>query len=85
MRMEDKLQAVKGFVPDWMVENRKLYSILSTGLHELSEETCAAAFPAVKQAIIALLEQHAEHIRREARAKAAQAELEKLGSSIAAK
>ncbi len=82
MRMEDKLQAVKGFVPDWMVQNRKLYSILSVGLHELTEEACREAFPAVKTGIIALLEQHAELARREERAREAAKALEKLGRSL---
>jgi hypothetical protein len=85
LRMEDKLQAVKDYIPDWMVENRKLYSILSLGLHDLSEDACKAAFPAVKQAILALLEQHAEEARRKARAKEATDALTQLGASLAKK
>jgi hypothetical protein len=85
LRMEDKLEAVEGHVPDWMAQNRKLYSILSLGLHELSEEACKTAFPAVKQAILALLEQHAELARKQKRAKEAAVELAKLGESLALK
>lgn len=85
MRMEDKLQAVKGFVPDWMVENRKLYSILSLGLHELTEASCQTAFPAVKAAIISLLEQHAEAVRRERRAQQAATALTDLQRALSAK
>lgn len=82
MRMEDKLQAIKGFVPDWMVENRKLYSILSLGLHELTEAACQTAFPAVKAAILSLLEQHAEAVRREQRAREAAAALTSLQQAL---
>jgi hypothetical protein len=82
MPMEDKLQAVKDHVPAWMVENRKLYSILSRGLHELSEEVCKRVFPAVKQATLALLEQGAEEARRKKRATEAAAELAKLHESL---
>jgi hypothetical protein len=85
LRMEDKLQSVKGFVPSWMVENRKLYSILSLGLHELTDQTCLDAFPAVKLATIALLEQHAEQARREQRAKEAAVQLTKIQSAITPK
>jgi hypothetical protein len=82
MRMPDKLQAVRGYIPTWMVENRKLYGILSRGLHELSEETCRQAFPAVKQATIALLEQHAEEAQKRKRAEDAARELERLGKLL---
>jgi hypothetical protein len=82
LRMEDKLAAVKGFVPDWMVEHRKLYSILSVGVHELTEADCKASFPVVKNAIVVLLEQHAELIRREKRAKEAAAALMELQAAL---
>lgn len=82
LRMEDKLQAVGAHIPEWMVRNRKLYSILSLGLHELSEETCKQAFPAVKEAILALLEQHAEQARRDSRAKQAEKALGELEQSL---
>jgi hypothetical protein len=82
MRMEDKLQGVKDYVPAWMVQNRKLYAILSRGLHELSEDTCKQAFPAVKQATLALLEQHAEEAQKKKRATEAALELEKLQKTL---
>lgn len=85
MRMEDKLQAISGHVPAWMVTNRKLYGILSIGLHELTENGCIEAFSAVKQGTLALLEQHAEVHRREKRAKDAASELQKLGERLGKK
>jgi hypothetical protein len=83
LRMEEKLQCLAGYVPPWMVENRKLYGVLSAGLHELTDQTCLNAFPAVKLATIALLEQHAEQARREARAKEAAEQLARVQSVIA--
>jgi hypothetical protein len=85
LRMEDKLEAVRGFIPDWMVENRKLYGILSVGLHELTDDGCMTAFPAVKQATLALLEQHAVEARRAKRAAQAAIDLAQLGETLARK
>jgi hypothetical protein len=65
-----------------MVQNRKLYGILSRGLHELSEATCRQAFAAVKQATIALLEQHAEAAQKKKRAAQAAIELERLAQAL---
>lgn len=44
-------------LPQALVENKKVYSILSVGIHELDEDTCRLYFPVVKAAIVEILEQ----------------------------
>lgn len=78
LRMEDKLGEVKAYIPEWMVQNRKLYGVISVGIHELTEEHCKAVFPVVKDAVLALIEQHAEKKKRERRARDAAAALNRL-------
>lgn len=55
-RMEDKIALLKDHLPPFLVENRRIYSILSIGIHALTEEKCLTYFEAMKQAIIIILE-----------------------------
>jgi hypothetical protein len=68
--MDEKIAALKSHLPDIVVRNAKVYSILSLGLHELTEEECARVYPLVDESVIAMLEEarsHAAKLRREKR------------------
>jgi hypothetical protein len=53
-------------LPEAVVENAPLYSILSKGIHDLSENECNAHFPVVLAGIQSVLEERlAERARRE--------------------
>jgi hypothetical protein len=56
-RMAERIQLLEGHLPDFLVENRSMYKILSQGLHELTESECLAAFPAVKMGIEMVLDE----------------------------
>jgi hypothetical protein len=69
VRMEDKIALLKNHLPAFLVENRKVYSILSIGVHELDEADCLKYFEVMKQAIIIILEddkKKKEEIKRRA-------------------
>ncbi len=72
-RMDDKIGLLKARLPKFMVENRKWYSIVSKGIHELTEEECLEYFPVVRQGIEIILDQKAEVMER--------AELEKVAAA----
>jgi hypothetical protein len=55
-RMEDKIAMLKGHLPEFLVQNRKIYSILSLGIHELSEQACLGYFDVMRHSIIMILE-----------------------------
>jgi hypothetical protein len=55
-RMEDKVLMLKKHLPEFLVANRKIYSILSIGIHELSEEACLGYFDVMRRSIIMILE-----------------------------
>jgi hypothetical protein len=57
MKMAERIQHLKGHLPDFLVRNTRLYSIMSRGIHELDEETCLAFFSVLKGAIIIILEE----------------------------
>jgi len=56
-RMAEKIEHMKDHLPEFLVKNAKLYSILSVGLHELKEGECLAFFPVLRQSTIWILEQ----------------------------
>ena len=64
-RMDEKIQFLKHLLPPFLVENRVLYKILSSGVHELSEQECLKAFPVVKLGIELILDDELERHKRE--------------------
>lgn len=55
-RMAEKIVMLKGHLPEFLVENKALYSVLSVGVHTLSEEECLNAFPVVRLGIELILD-----------------------------
>lgn len=61
-QMDKKVQMLKNHLPRLVVENRKIYSVLSIGLHQLTEELCIDVFEPVLDGIYAILEEiHAKN------------------------
>jgi len=56
-RMDDKIKMVKNYLPEFLVENRSLYAILSKGIHDLSEDECLKYFDTVKIGIEQILDE----------------------------
>ncbi|WJD69021.1 short-chain dehydrogenase [Pseudomonas asiatica] len=56
-RMAERIQLLARHLPEFLVENRLMYKILSKGVHELTEEECIAAFPVVKMGIELVLDE----------------------------
>ena len=54
---KDKIDLLKDFLPDVLVENKNIYGIISKGLHELSEEECLNMFPYIKAGIELILDE----------------------------
>ena len=55
-RMDDKIQYIKNFLPEILVNNRKIYAIISKGIHELSEAECLSLFPKIELGIELILD-----------------------------
>ncbi len=56
-RMNDKILMVKKYLPEFLVENRNLYSILSKGIHDLTEKECLDYFETMKIGIEQILDE----------------------------
>jgi hypothetical protein len=65
LRMDQRIAALKTELPDMVVRNSGVFSILSLGLHELTEEQCTSHFPVIKAVLFQMLEQE-EHKRKAA-------------------
>ena len=81
-RMDDKIEILKSSLPDFLTENRKLYGILSKGIHELTENECLEYFPTVKLGVELILDEKLEHKRRKNKIEAAKKSLGKIQSDL---
>ena len=64
-RMDEKIVMLKDSLPDYLVKNRSIYSILSLGIHELDEEQCLEMFDPIKVGIELILDEKIEAIEKE--------------------
>lgn len=51
LRVREKIQKLKAFLPEYLIENSSLYSIISKGIHELSEDDCNEYFPVLRECL----------------------------------
>ncbi|MBA6316939.1 short-chain dehydrogenase [Cellulophaga baltica] len=59
-RMAEKIELLKAHLPEFLVENKTLYSILSVGIHNLTEQDCLAYFETVRVGIELILDEKLE-------------------------
>lgn len=81
-RMDEKIDLLKSELPVFLVENRKLYGILSKGIHELTEEECLEYFPTVKLGVELILDEKLEMKRRQDKIDLAKKSLGKIHSTL---
>jgi hypothetical protein len=56
LRMREKIEALKNFLPKFLVANKAIYGILSVGIHQLTEDQCLAFYQVLHESIITILE-----------------------------
>jgi hypothetical protein len=81
-RMVEKIQILGTYLPDFLVENRSLYGILSKGIHELSEDECLDAFPVVKLGIELILDAKIREMEEQKKLDEARKAIQGLTKSI---
>jgi len=81
-RMSDKIQILRHFLPEFLVEQRVLYGIMSKGIHELSEEECLSHFPVVKAGIEIILDQRLAEKKQKQKLEDAKKAIGKITSSM---
>jgi hypothetical protein len=71
LRTDEKIAALRDFLPPFMAEHPHIYGILSKGVHELTEEECAAEMPTLREAIELIMHERVEEVRKQKRKGAA--------------
>jgi len=84
-RMEEKIALLKDCLPEFLVQNKSLYSILSKGIHELKEDECLAAFPITKLGIELILDEKLEELARQEKIKQASKDISDLTQKLKGK
>ena len=57
LKVQDRMKLLRAYLPEMINSNPIFYSIVSKGIHELSEEDCLKYFPVLKEAIFMILRQ----------------------------
>ncbi|WP_075179995.1 hypothetical protein [Neptunomonas phycophila] len=60
MKVSERIKALKGHLPTFLVEHSNIYSVLSKGIHELDEKECLQHFNTLKIGIELILDQKIE-------------------------
>ncbi|WP_454803471.1 hypothetical protein [Mucilaginibacter phyllosphaerae] len=81
-RVDERIQQLNNYLPDFLVENRKLYGILSKGIHELTENECLNYFEAVKVGIELILDEKLEKYEKNKKKEKARALINSTHSQI---
>lgn len=82
-RMMDKVETLKIFLPSQLVEMKGIYSILSKGVHELTEEECLRYFAPLKLSIELILDQKIEVAKRREKDAMVKKQLQQIQQEIA--
>ncbi len=84
-RMVDKIGMLASELPEFLVQNKTLYSILSVGIHELTENDCKEYFPTVRLGIELILDEKLEKKRKADKIKTAAKSIQKINQEIKGK
>jgi hypothetical protein len=83
-RMAEKIVLLKHHLPSFLVDHPEMYSLLSKGIHELSEEDCLSHFETLRIGIELILDEKLERKEKERKIRDAKAALTKAVSSTKA-
>tara|TARA_R110001583_G_scaffold25760_6_gene93090 strand:- start:4302 stop:5165 length:864 start_codon:yes stop_codon:yes gene_type:complete len=73
-----KIDLAKKSLPQFLVTNTKIYSILSKGIHQLEEEECKEYFPILRSAIEMILNERIKQLEIEKEQKKIEIELNRI-------
>lgn len=82
LRMDGRVEALKTFLPKQLVDMKVIYSILSAGVHDLTEDECLLYFGPLKLSIELILDEVIQEKAKDEREASVKAELQKIQESI---
>ena len=81
-RVSHKIKMLKNYLPDFVVENKGLYGILSKGVHSLSEDECLAYYDTVRSGIEIILDSKLEESEKKRKIEKAEKEIAALQAKL---
>lgn len=81
-RVKDKIQLLKDYLPEDLVNNPSVYSIVSKGIHELTEDECKQYFPAVRSCLELIFTELEAISAKKQKRKEMQSEINKIAGKI---
>jgi hypothetical protein len=81
-RMIEKIGLLKNYLPQFLVEHKEMYGILSKGIHELTEDECLAAFEPMKLGIEIILDAKVDEYDRQQKETMASQRIRELNSKF---
>lgn len=81
-RMDNKIELLKNYLPEFMVSNKNMYSILSLGIHELDENTCLAHFDTLRVGIEIVLDEKLDELKKKEKVEKARKKIQSLKTEI---
>lgn len=82
IRMDEKIDLLKDYLPSFLVQNRSIYKILSKGIHQLDENTCLAHFDTLKVGIEIILDEKLEEAKKRKKIEDANKKLQQLNQAL---
>ena len=81
-RMSERITLLREHLPAFLTENPQMYSLLSKGVHELSEQECLDHFNTLRICIELILDEQLERREREQKMEAARSALSSAVNSV---
>lgn len=81
-RMDEKVKMLADYLPEFLVKNTQIYSILSKGVHELDEDTCKKYFIQLQNGIEIILDENLENFRKKKKIEKAKIALQAVSQDI---
>lgn len=82
LRMAERIKMLKNHLPTFLVENPKMYALMSKGIHELSEQDCLDHFQTIKIGIELILDEQIEQKEKQQKIQQAKAAIQKASEKI---
>lgn len=81
-KFSKRLELIKANIPEYLTENKKIYGILSAGVHGLNEENTLIYFPIVKNCLYIILDEMLEIQEKEKLRSKIAVDLDKINLDI---
>lgn len=81
-RMDEKIEMLKDYLPETLVEARSIYGILSKGIHSLTEEECLMHFDVVRKGLEMILDDKLEQKKKAEKRKETMASISALKAKL---